>query len=492
MPRLLIRSAKDPFLALTPEATLAANVIGNNSGNLLFGFAVHQMLATPDTEVVSNSFLTERPGVTRDYIDRINSEFDTFVIPLANAFRPSFTPWLDHLSEVIEQLSIPVVVVGVGAQLPATATEFQDTVKEPVTRFVRAVLDRSATIGVRGEITARSLASLGFGSEHVDVIGCPSLFLPGRDHQVVRAVPELTPDSPIAVNLTLTRPKMAAIIDRLVHTYPNMTYIPQETRELALMLWGVEPSPGVDELSPLRLDHPLYQQDRVRFFVDPLTWISFLRTQHFCFGSRIHGNIAALVAGTPASVLRFDSRTKELADYHAIPSVHLDDAAEKDPAELYAAADLDKFNERHPQVFDRYAAFLERNGLAHVHQPGQANPAFSERLEAVNFPPAVAPTLARPDPTSERILERLRWLRQGDKEDGRREMGAAKPTFPLSSKAAPHAHLNKRVAKLERELARLRRQVDARPPTPPAPTPPGRGIVEAARRRMSKLRRPKE
>ena len=39
MKRILLRSAKDPFLALSPEASLARNVFASNSGNMLFAEA---------------------------------------------------------------------------------------------------------------------------------------------------------------------------------------------------------------------------------------------------------------------------------------------------------------------------------------------------------------------------------------------------------------------------------------------------------------------
>ena len=37
------------------------------------------------------------------------------MIPLANAFRPTYIETLDALSNLIEQLTIPVTVLGVGA-----------------------------------------------------------------------------------------------------------------------------------------------------------------------------------------------------------------------------------------------------------------------------------------------------------------------------------------------------------------------------------------
>ena len=105
------------------------------------------------------------------------------------------------MTKVIEKLKIPVVVLGAGLQSPlpyAAGKErvFDDTVKA----FAAAVLDRSPTIGVRGEYTQDYLQRLGF--RDIEVIGCPSMFLRGDQLSVTKRVPSLTPESRIAFNLT--------------------------------------------------------------------------------------------------------------------------------------------------------------------------------------------------------------------------------------------------------------------------------------------------
>src|SRR5699024_8367089 len=126
MSRILVRAAKRPWVPVSPESVLAQNVIATNIGNLLFGQSVMRALSTPENHVVPNAYLGGRSGVTEDYIDRINTEFDHFAIPLANAFRPSFIPNLQRLSSIIEKLDIPVTVIGVGSQHPLHGTQNND------------------------------------------------------------------------------------------------------------------------------------------------------------------------------------------------------------------------------------------------------------------------------------------------------------------------------------------------------------------------------
>jgi hypothetical protein len=146
MTRLLLRSGKDPFRVLSPEETLATNALGTNAGNLIFSHAVHRTLSTPGTQIDSSRFVVDPAQA-----DEINDSYDAFVVPLANAFRMSFRGHLERLTRLIQRLTIPAVVVGVGAQASreydfSTLLGIEDAVRD----FCAAVLDRSATIGVRG------------------------------------------------------------------------------------------------------------------------------------------------------------------------------------------------------------------------------------------------------------------------------------------------------------------------------------------------------
>jgi hypothetical protein len=221
---------------------------------------------------------------------------------------------------------------------------------------------------------------------------------------------------------------MGGLLRRAAARYPHLTYVPQTLVELRMLLWG-EPVPGeLDPSMPTTVDDELYRSDRIRMFIDAHTWHAFMRDQEFAFGTRLHGNIAALAAGTPAFLLTFDSRTTEVAEYHAIPHASLRSVAEDaDPAALYERTDLSDFNARGPALLDHYLAFLEANGLDHVHQAGHANPGFAQRLDEVSFPGPVGTLFAGGEATTRMLLDRLRWLHQGERADRERTHGAYDP-----------------------------------------------------------------
>ncbi|WP_030900765.1 polysaccharide pyruvyl transferase family protein [Streptomyces sp. NRRL F-5126] len=386
MKRILIRSGKSPLVAAAPTEFVHRDLIGTNTGNLLFSDSAHKMLSLPDTEVVSNGIRTD-PSARR--AAEINEQYDVFVVPLANAFRPTFRASLDRLSTLIEQLTIPVVVFGVGAQAPADYdTAWLKPMEDSVRRFVSAVLDRSSSIGVRGELTADYLKGLGYGD--VDIIGCPSMFLHGPDFPDVRAV-ELTPDSPVALNLSPDAVPVGDIAGIARHAwdrYPRLMYYAQNTTDAELLLWGdTTPESGRQDDFPLHLSHALLRENKVRMPLDPATWISELRSYDFAYGTRIHGNVAALLAGTPSVVLTHDSRTLELCRYFDIPHRPLTElAADTDPRDLYESADFSGIAKGHAARFERVVAFLDRNGLRNTYTHGDGGAAFDARLALLDLP----------------------------------------------------------------------------------------------------------
>lgn len=174
-----------------------------------------------------------------------------------------------------------------------------------------------------------------------------------------------------------------------------MIYFAQSIQSLELLITGRYPAePGAKVVSiggPVDLDHPLIAEDRVRFFLDPTTWIDHLAGYDFSYGTRIHGNIAALLAGVPAFVLAHDARTRELAEYHRIPHRLITDRPrDVDAADLYASADWEPLNRGHAARWEIFATFLRRHGLRTVFDEGEdRGAAFDRGLAAVDFPAPV-------------------------------------------------------------------------------------------------------
>ena len=143
------------------------NMIGGNVGNLIYAYSIYRNLTTEDVEIIP-----DRYRINEKDASEINKKYDAYIIPLADAFRESFVESLKKYTKLIEKLTIPVIVIGVGVKAPMNKRiengfPFDNVVKE----FVKAVLKRSNMIGVRGQITADYLSYLGFteGVDHTAV-----------------------------------------------------------------------------------------------------------------------------------------------------------------------------------------------------------------------------------------------------------------------------------------------------------------------------------
>src|SRR5699024_5874278 len=113
MRKILIRSGISPLDIFEPDYMIDKNSIGGNVGNLIYAYSVYRALMTEETEITPDYY-----KIDHNEADFINDNYDTYVIPLADAFRESFVGSLKRYTKLIKKLRIPVIVVGVGLSAP--------------------------------------------------------------------------------------------------------------------------------------------------------------------------------------------------------------------------------------------------------------------------------------------------------------------------------------------------------------------------------------
>lgn len=441
MKRILIRTGKRPGTYVNAEAThgyRGRGVIAQNPGNYFYWDSTFRMVSVPGIEVVPDSLLSASGGAADEYYDRINNDFDAYVFTLTNSFRADFVTGLHRWARMIDRLRIPVIGVGGGVQLGwKDGLEPGEAVDKATKRFLRSLLNHSASVSVRGETTAAYLKRLGFGDEHVHVTGCPSMYLYGPDYKV-EPKGELTTDSKVGITIATRDYGFAKFANRAFDEYPNIMFIGQNMGDLDMFLWGterwVDTRPGI----PANLDHPYIREGKARMFLDARTWVDFLRDYQYMMGTRIHGNVAALLAGTPATLISMDQRTHELGEFHEIPTIRRPDMKPDDTiASVYERSDWTAFNNGLQGRYENLCRFFEANGLEHIGQPGKANPAYDEALAKAKLPPPVEPIMTHDQIDPRALLERLQWLREGIDETEICEVkGYFVPEFPLITKDA--------------------------------------------------------
>ncbi len=411
MQKILMRAAMSPFYNPDFIELSTKNLIGDNVGNLLFARSVCRTIMTDDTQV---DFIKTDHKFSEKETSEINNEYDYFVIPLANAFRLSFMRELNQLSGLIENLDIPCVVIGVGIQDTLT----NDTVDkfpfdEDVKRFINCVLEKSTMIGLRGEHTAKYLEYLGYTPEKdFTVIGCPSMYLYGGKLPEFQKK-ELTPDSAISVNCKIKiDPKLHAFMKRNLSLLHNYHYVPQILDEMNAMYLGKplakDKYPHIPDYYPSSFASPIYTEGHGIGFLNASTWLEYLSQQDLSFGSRIHGNIAAIVSGTPCYIIASDARVQELAEYHYIPHTPFNKLPENATIfDLYEQADYGPMFSHQLENFHHYLDFLNANQVPHIYKDSDyvENSPFDKKIKEIDFH---GPIRAFSDVTPEEQAQRLK------------------------------------------------------------------------------------
>ena len=371
MRKILMRGGMTPLDNLSPEVVISDNSIGANSGNLLYAFGVYRTLMTEDTVIDMDYYGVERNYTNTD-IARINQEYDAYVCPLADAFRDAFEEKLIKYANFFNKLTIPCYVIGLGLRAP-----YEPEIEAPrsfdgaAKKFVKAALKKSSVIGLRGEITGEYLKRLGF-REDIDYmpIGCPSMYAFGEN--LPQRALQLSESSKISFNLSSITPEnIMRFAFQEMQTYKNHYLVEQNRDELRLLYYGTEyrPNKNASALLPRRISHPLLQEDRYHIYINIPTWVSFLHSIDFSVGSKLHGNVAAVLSGCPALFMPLDSRMRELAAYHDFPSIPYMHIKEDDQIkDLIEKVDLTSHLKKHNANFERFIGFLNKNNVPHIYQ----------------------------------------------------------------------------------------------------------------------------
>lgn len=392
-----MRAARNPLHPYSALEVLKNDLIGRNSGNLIFAGASHYLLSAEGTSVDTDAMLARS-----DWANRANAEYDGVVLPLANCFRNSFKNQLESLTEGIRKLRIPFAMLSGGVQAARDDTNFDslEPIKDTVIKFASAVLDHSTALSVRGDFTAEYLNSLGFSD--VEVVGCPSMTRVGYQHQIV--VPRLSPSvAKIGYGAQPGKNTLGSFIRRMEDGGHQAIFVAQDIRTLEMLLWHREKYPRSSELDlPTRLEHRHIASGNVVFFLDASTWINWASSQDIYIGPRIHGALAAVSAGTPALLVAHDARTAELAEYHQIPYTSpIEIQNTRNLETVWEKLKYERFNEGHQARVRKVVEYLNRNGFKTTLDEDQANARalYKRQVDRLSLPDAVTGA-----DTSEKVL----------------------------------------------------------------------------------------
>lgn len=345
---------------------LAFTESGQNYGNLLIGHGVRAVL--DPSQLLSRSEIAS-PAEADERCRHV-------VIPAANFLWKDFD--FGYLADFLEKTHLPVTMIGVGAQTN------DRTISSPIhpntLRLMRLVADRSAQIGVRGYYSAEVLAANGI--HNVQVIGCPSLYstrMPtlSIDTKRLASWKSLSLNLSRRVNRHAFHPERMRAIENTLLALAltrESTFVAQdEIEELQAHAEQSDCPPQVAKYfseSPPEVVSNFFR-DNTRYFADIDRWAAYIRKQDISIGTRFHGNLIALINGTPALMVVHDSRTMEMCTLMGIPQLHVSDATNDNLtverlAEHVDALDFTGFESAYRALYRRYVGFLTANGLPHT------------------------------------------------------------------------------------------------------------------------------
>ncbi|HVY19755.1 MAG TPA: polysaccharide pyruvyl transferase family protein [Bauldia sp.] len=290
----------------------------------------------------------------------------------------------DAITALLEKTNVPIIAFGIGLQAPDNATEF---VNESTRRFLQLISDRSASLGVRGELSQKALASIGI--RNTRIFGCPTAFRRGQPEIHLRHV---EPDSIDRLGFTLRRNTHGRqtlqryMLRTLAEQYRTTIFCAGELEEKAIYYAGrgdIADRSGVMTSAV----HALTDQDWMFGAGDPLLALyrsslavfeavsdfeNEMRKMSAVTGFRLHGNLMALANSVPALYVTYDSRTREFVDTLGIPSVESRLMDKFSFRKEWEKADFARFERTYAARFRDLVAFLEENGMRHRLNDGTA------------------------------------------------------------------------------------------------------------------------
>lgn len=117
------------------------------------------------------------------------------------------------------------------------------------------------------------------------------------------------------------------------------------------------------------IDRTKYERWIERHFYQfrrPEPWLEHMRRYHFSYGTRLHGNIAAMLAGVRAMWIVHDMRLKEVCDHFRLPTIEFEEVrAGVDLQELYDRADYSRCRQVYPERYRALFDYVDGAGLPH-------------------------------------------------------------------------------------------------------------------------------
>ena len=305
-----------------------------NTGNLVHVYALNKMLPVDMVDI-------------SDDLSSYSAIITTKMIWMSESYD---TTGLENALEKAGAKNTPIIPISVGLNSSYQTTDFK--LMPSTKRFLEKIAEQN-TIGVRGYYTAEILNA--HGIKNIQVIGCPSIYLPMRSNFSINKQNEI-PKKVTSNFRTFWKEPNAVEIDYLTYAASQGFSFVEQTQKK----WHF------DELEKKNISNKLskWLAEKEYIFFDVDEWREYCRQFDFSMGHRMHGNIISLWEGVPALFFSIDARMEELCDFFSLPRISARDFdASKSLEYYYNLADYTQFNKNYASLFKNFKEFLRKNNL---------------------------------------------------------------------------------------------------------------------------------
>ncbi|WP_082481339.1 polysaccharide pyruvyl transferase family protein [Pseudomonas sp. Leaf127] len=345
------------------------NLVGHNTGNLAFHYAINRLINTvPRTVSWSSS------------AEQINLMGDIGIMPCANQLGSHMN--MGGLANTFKNLKTNMLAIGLGAQggvghddIPVLPQGTLSWLEELV---ARAASDKP-NITVRGDYTLKVMEHYGFGDKAISM-GCPSLLI-NKSRNLGEQLEERYKSNYQKVAIASGHPNWKALsaieasLVRIMEDTHGM-YIVQATDEAVALSRNdfdlVNPAyiSKLKSYLKLNLDDAQFTQWIRKYFISFYNipaWMEYLKRFDFIVGARIHGVMLAIQAGVPGLCIAHDSRIRELCEKSKIPYVMADqikDGITLNDLKTLSEFDGKAFDKNRETIAEQYKMFFANNGVS--------------------------------------------------------------------------------------------------------------------------------
>jgi len=218
------------------------------------------------------------------------------------------------------------------------------------------------------------------GARNVEIVGCPSNFINASERHLGRGIADAlkTMKDPhrLSINLDFNE-HLAPIVQRCISWMEEwggflVTQGPLDAIQCALGAPELLLASELERYAEIMLGRSYdeaarkFLSARLITFFDTEAWLLFLRSCSLAIGTRLHGNILALQAGTPAVIIPHDSRTRELAETIRMPVVEPETVMTASSLpDLLSQVEFDgeAYDQRRAELAATYVGIFEASGV---------------------------------------------------------------------------------------------------------------------------------